>query len=76
MRGSDTAMKVSVVIPTYNRSALIGRSIDSALNQTVAPYEIIVVDDGSTDDTQKVLQRYSDKIRYLYPENSGKPGIV
>ena len=69
-------MKVSVIIPTYNRALVIGRSIDSALNQTFPPYEIIVVDDGSTDDTKKILERYHDKIRYISRENSGKPGIA
>ena len=61
--------RVSVVIPTYNRARTIGRAVDSALAQTYADLEVIVVDDGSTDDTQQVLARYGDAIRVLYQEN-------
>ena len=62
---------VSVIIPTYNRSGLICTAIDSVIAQTYASTEIIVVDDGSTDDTRSVLQRYGDRIRLLSQENSG-----
>jgi glycosyltransferase involved in cell wall biosynthesis len=63
--------KVSVIIPTYNRAKLITKTIDSVLAQTYTDYEIIVIDDGSTDDTLQVLQSYKDKIRYIYQENAG-----
>jgi len=63
--------RVSVVIPTYNRADLVGRSIDSVLAQTHRDYEIIVVDDGSTDDTQGVLARYGDRIRIIVQDNAG-----
>jgi len=62
---------VSVIIPTYNRSRYVTQAIDSVLSQTYKDYEIIVVDDGSTDNTKDVLQPYMDRIRYIYQENSG-----
>jgi glycosyltransferase involved in cell wall biosynthesis len=62
---------VSVVIPTYNRAFFVNKAIDSVLNQIFTDYEIIVVDDGSTDETKKNLKKYSDKIRYIYQDNSG-----
>ena len=62
---------VSVIIPTYNRSGIICRTIDNVLNQTYKDIEIIVVDDGSSDDTQSKLRKYSRNIRVVYQENSG-----
>lgn len=61
--------KVSVIIPTYNRAHLIGKAIQSVLDQSFHDYEIIVVDDGSTDNTREVISRLSDKIRYIYQGN-------
>jgi glycosyltransferase involved in cell wall biosynthesis len=65
---------VSVVIPTYNRSDYILEAVESVLAQTYHDYEIIVVDDGSTDDTDKVLGPLikDGKIRYVYQENLNK----
>jgi glycosyltransferase involved in cell wall biosynthesis len=63
--------QISAVIPTYNRSALVGRAIESALAQEYAPSEIIVVDDGSTDDTRRVLESYGGKVRCVYQANAG-----
>jgi glycosyltransferase involved in cell wall biosynthesis len=63
--------QVSVVIPTYNRERFVIKAIDSVLDQTFTDYEIIVIDDGSSDGTRKVLEAYSDKIRYIYQKNSG-----
>jgi len=63
--------KVSVIIPTYNRAKYLCEAIDSVLAQTYKDYEIIVVDDGSTDDTKKVLAKYGSSIRYYCQENSG-----
>jgi glycosyltransferase involved in cell wall biosynthesis len=57
---------VSVVLPTYNRSATIRRAIDSALAQTYRSLEIIVIDDGSTDDTERVLQRHGPPGSFRY----------
>ena len=62
-------MKISVIIPTFNRTDFICKTIESVLNQTVKADEIIVVDDGSTDDTQKKVKQYD--ITYIYQENSG-----
>ncbi len=63
--------KVSVVIPTYNFAQYITEAIISILNQTYKNIEIVVVDDGSTDDTKDVLKPLSDRIKYIYQENSG-----
>lgn len=65
--------KVTVVIPCYNGARYLGQAIDSVLNQTYSDYEIVVVDDGSTDATAQVVAGYGDKVRYLYQENQGLP---
>jgi len=62
---------VSVVIPTYNRAQYVTEAVESVLAQTYTDYEIIVVDDGSTDDTHEVLQSYMSHIRYIFQENAG-----
>lgn len=62
---------VSAIIPTYNRLGTICAAIDSVLAQTYSPIEIIVVDDGSTDDTIVRLSPYKDKIRIFRQENAG-----
>ena len=62
---------VSVVIPAYNAAEHISRALDSVLAQTLLPDEIIVVDDGSADDTQQVVQKYLDRVIYIYQSNSG-----
>ena len=67
----DPRPTVSVVIPTYNYGRYICETIDSALAQTYKPLEVIVVDDGSTDDTRERLAAYSDRIRYILQKNSG-----
>ncbi len=64
--------KVSVIIPTYNRANYIGEAIESVLAQTYQDYEIIVVDDGSTDNTRKVLEQFDGHIEYIYQENRGE----
>jgi glycosyltransferase involved in cell wall biosynthesis len=62
----------SVVIPTHNRVHLIERAISSVLAQTCTDFELIVVDDGSSDDTKTVVERTGDpRIRYVYQQNAG-----
>jgi glycosyltransferase involved in cell wall biosynthesis len=61
----------SIVVPTYNRVHLISSTIESILAQTYQDYEIIIVDDGSTDHTEEVIQKFlSDKVHYYKTENA------
>ena len=64
-------MRVSLVIATFNHARLLGGAIDSALAQTLHGVDVIVVDDGSTDDTQAVLARYAGRVRVLRQPNRG-----
>ncbi len=65
------SVQLTIVIPTYNRAHLIEKTIASVLNQTSDDYEIIVIDDGSTDDTETVVAKYlADNFRYFRIENS------
>ena len=75
---------VSVIIPSYNMAEYLSASLDSALNAGVEDVEVIVVDDGSTDETESVISQYIDpsnsrydpRIRYIRQNNQGKPGAV
>ncbi len=63
---------VSVIIPAYNQGRFLGDAIESVLAQTYPDFEILAVDDGSTDDTAVVAQSYTDpRVRYIYKENGG-----
>jgi len=68
-------VNVSVIIPTYNRAHLVGRAIQSVLNQTYQDFELIIVDDGSTDNTEEVIRKFQEhdkKIKYIkHDKNKG-----
>lgn len=64
---------VSVIIPNYNYAEYLRESIDSVLNQDYQEIEIIVVDDGSTDESREILRSYGTQIRVIEIENSGAP---
>lgn len=65
------APKVSVIIDNYNYGRFLGAAIESVLAQEFADWELIVVDDGSTDDSRAVLERYAPRVRALFQPNSG-----
>ena len=65
---------ISIIIPAYNAEKYIAETINSVLSQTYKNWELIIVDDGSTDDTAKIVKAFCDKddrIQYFYKENSG-----
>jgi len=63
--------RVTVIIPTYNRAGCLREAVDSVLAQNFRDFELIVVDDGSTDDTPRLLQEYGEAIRVFRQENRG-----
>ena len=71
MRPPTETIRVSVIIPTYNRAWCLAEAIDAVLAQTYSDFELIVVDDGSTDDTVAILATYADKIRLFRQANQG-----
>jgi glycosyltransferase involved in cell wall biosynthesis len=62
---------VTVIIPTFNRAAWLPETVRSVLSQTVAPLEILIVDDGSTDDTEAVCGHFTEPVRYIRQDNAG-----
>ena len=63
---------VSVIIPVFDRALKVARAISSVLYQTFTDYEIIVVDDGSTDGTRDAMRQFGDKISFMaHPSNLG-----
>lgn len=62
---------ISVVIPTFNRAQVLGRALASVFSQTLAPVDVIVVDDGSSDETQALIQRDYPQVRYIFQNNKG-----
>src|SRR5260370_2166038 len=63
--------QVSVIIPVYNGEKYIAQALDSVFAQTFRDFEIIVIDDGSTDGTEAILRHYGDKIVYLKNDHGG-----
>jgi glycosyltransferase involved in cell wall biosynthesis len=64
----------SIVIPTFNRARKLQKALDSVLSQTYQNYEILIIDDGSTDSTRSIVEEYKDKrVRYFWMPNSGAP---
>lgn len=72
----NTTPMISVVIPSYNCAEFLPQALDSVLIQSYSVIEIIIVDDGSTDETRQIVQPYLGRqnIRYVYQENRGLPG--
>jgi glycosyltransferase involved in cell wall biosynthesis len=66
--------KVSIVIPNYNQMHYLRSSIQSVLNQTYKNFEIVIIDDGSTDDSKSVISGFGDRVRCIYQENKGLAG--
>ncbi|MBW8035098.1 MAG: glycosyltransferase family 2 protein, partial [Planctomycetes bacterium] len=64
-------IRVSAVIPAYNAAACIGRAIESVLNQSLPVYEIVVVDDGSSDKTSEIVEQFGDKVILIRQDNAG-----
>jgi len=62
---------VTVIVPAYNASDYISETIESIVNQTYANLEIIVVDDGSTDNTKEIVNSFGSQVKYIYQKNSG-----
>jgi glycosyltransferase involved in cell wall biosynthesis len=70
-RAAQAPVTISAIIPTYNRAHVILRSLKSVLAQTTLASEVVVVDDGSTDNTREILAPYLDRITYIRQENAG-----
>lgn len=69
--------RVSVLLPTYNRAAYVGQAIKSALDQTYADLEVVVVDDGSTDNTVEMVRSFTDgRVRFIRQDNKGISGAL
>jgi glycosyltransferase involved in cell wall biosynthesis len=73
---SPPGMRVSVLVPTYNRVNYIAECLDSLLAQSMPALEVIVIDDGSEDGTAELLKGYGNRIRHIRKDNGGKPTAV
>jgi len=72
MRRNDRTPKVSVIISTYNGAEYIGGAIQSVFDQTYSAWEIVVLDNGSTDNTAEVVGEFGDPVKYFYQNNAGE----
>ena len=70
-------MKFSLIIPVYNSEKFLSKLLDSIFSQNYGNYEVIVVNDGSTDNSESVIKKYEndDRLKYIYINNSG-PGVA
>ena len=73
MSDHNSLATVSAIIPTYNEAELVVAAVKSALQQSWPSMEVIVIDDGSTDDTRALLEPLSNRIRYVFQSNAGRP---
>ncbi len=64
--------KVSIIIPVYNGAAFISEAIESIFNQSFQDFELIVIDDGSTDETQEIVHQFGKRLAYFYQKNQGR----
>lgn len=70
-------MKVSIILPTYNGSRFIARAIESVLNQSFQDYEFLIIDDGSSDNTREIIQKYSCKDKHIsYFRQDTNRGVI
>lgn len=74
MSKMQSEIPVSIVLPTYNRAGKVGKAVESVLAQTYPYFELIVVDDGSTDDTEQIIRSYHDDriVYYKMQQNGGQ----
>ena len=71
--GESLMPTVSVIIPTYNRSKLVKEAIESVIGQDYTNFEILIIDDGSIDDTRSVIEQIPDRrVKYFYKDNGGQ----
>ena len=68
-------IEISVVIATFNRAQNLKKTVESILNQSDPVFEILVIDDGSTDSTKEVVSKFGNKVRYIYTKHCGRPSI-
>jgi glycosyltransferase involved in cell wall biosynthesis len=64
-------MKISVIIPTYNRKKTLARAIQSVINQSLSPFEVLIIDDGSNDGTEEWVKENFQNMKYIYQNNRG-----
>ena len=76
MAQSNSGPVVSIIIPAYNAHLYIGATLESAVNQTFRSFEIIVVDDGSTDDTQSIAQDFCDRGVTVISQSNAGPAVT